>query len=136
VDTNVIIAGLTSPEGSNRTVLRLCVQNRVQPLLGMALFQEIEDVAFRPSTLERCPVSQQEIRTLSNAFYAQVLWVKIHFLWRPNLLDESDNHLIELGVAGNANAVVTNNIRDLSSGQLSFPNLDILTPSQFLEKHT
>jgi predicted nucleic acid-binding protein len=101
----------------------------------MALFEEIEDVAFRPATLERCPVSQQEIRTLLNAFYAQALWVKIHFLWRPNLQDESDNHLIELGVAGNADAVVTNNIRDLSSGQLSFPNLDILTPSQFLEKH-
>ena len=32
--------------------------------------------------------------------------------WRPNLPDEADNHLIELGVA--AQAIVTRNLRDVS----------------------
>jgi hypothetical protein len=36
-----------------------------------------------------------------------------NFLWRPNLPDEADNHVIELAVAGGASAVVTNNVRDL-----------------------
>ena len=29
-------------------------------------------------------------------------WVRVYYLWRPNLPDEADNHLVELAVAGNA----------------------------------
>ena len=54
------------------------------------------------------------------------------FLWRPNLGDEGDNHLIELAVAGAAARVVTHNVRDLRSGQLRFPQLRIETPAEFL----
>ena len=55
------------------------------------------------------------------------------FLWRPNLPDEADNHLIELALAGGAGAIVTNNVRDVRRGELAFPHLQILTPSQFLK---
>jgi predicted nucleic acid-binding protein len=48
------------------------------------------------------------------------------------LQDEGDNHLIELAVAGGAEAVVTMNKRDLVSGDLRFPQLAIVTPSEFL----
>ena len=53
---------------------------------------------------------------------------------RPNLRDESDNHLIELAIAGHARAVVTHNVRDLTRGELVWPHLRILTPVQFLEE--
>jgi len=39
---------------------------------------------------------------------------RIYFLWRPNLRDEADNHLVELAVAGGAQAVVTRNKRDFA----------------------
>jgi hypothetical protein len=35
------------------------------------------------------------------------IWVRIHFLWRPNLPDEGDNHILELAIAGDARAVIT-----------------------------
>ena len=57
----------------------------------------------------------------------------MYYQWRPNLRDESDNHLIELAVAGNAQYIVTRNIRDLVSGQLAFPHLKIATPEQYLK---
>lgn len=59
-------------------------------------------------------------------------WVKVYYLWRPNLLDEADNHLIELAIAGNASVIVTRNIRDFQQSQLQFPRLKIRTPEQIV----
>jgi predicted nucleic acid-binding protein len=50
------------------------------------------------------------------------------------LRDEGDNFLIELAIAGNAKAIVTHNIKDLTSGELVFPKLSIVTPDVFLEQ--
>ena len=44
-------------------------------------------------------------------------WINITFLWRPNLPDESDNHLIELAIAGNAEWIVSGNVRDIAAGE-------------------
>jgi predicted nucleic acid-binding protein len=55
-------------------------------------------------------------------------------LWRPNLKDESDNHLIELAVAGDADVVVTRNLRDLRGAELRFEPLRILSPEDFLKE--
>lgn len=57
---------------------------------------------------------------------------EVYCLWRPNLSDEGDNHLIELAIAGAAETIVTNNLGDLGRGELRFPRLQILTPRQFL----
>jgi predicted nucleic acid-binding protein len=59
--------------------------------------------------------------------------VRIYFLWRPNLPDEADNHIVELAIAGGAEAIVTNNTSDLRGGELSFPQLQVLTPARFLK---
>jgi len=50
------------------------------------------------------------------------------------LPDEADNHLIELAVAGGAEAVVTKNVKDFSRGELRFARLAILTPGQLIEE--
>ena len=41
--------------------------------------------------------------------------------------------LIELGLAAQADAIVTRNLRDLAGGELKFPALKVLTPEQCLE---
>jgi putative PIN family toxin of toxin-antitoxin system len=135
VDTNVIISGLTSPEGKNRRILHACIAGTITPLLGMALFSEIEDVAFRKETLKRCPVSKEEVRILLNAMYANAQWIRIYFLWRPNLPDESDNHLLELAIAGQAQCLITNNLKDVNRGELFFPSLYVLHPADFVEDY-
>ena len=61
---------------------------------------------------------------------------RIYFLWRPNLRDESDNHLVELAVAGGAQAVVTRNKRDFRAAELKFENLAVLTPAECLRRTT
>ncbi|MGB4059297.1 MAG: PIN domain-containing protein [Burkholderiaceae bacterium] len=55
-------------------------------------------------------------------------------LWRPNLPDEGDNHLIELAVAGGASHVVTKNLRDVQRMERRFPGLQIVLPEDFLKE--
>lgn len=133
VDTNVIASALTSATGANRAVLRGCLQGIAEPLIGNALFHEYESLAARPSVNSRCPLTPRERDELLDAFLGTCTWVRITFRWRPNLKDESDNHLLELAVAGGATTIVTNNVRDLRSGELVFPDIGILTPAEFLK---
>ncbi len=50
----------------------------------------------------------------------------------PNLKDEADNHLIELAIAGNAQIIATQNIKDFRNSELLFPNLSILKPEEII----
>ena len=60
-------------------------------------------------------------------------WIHIYFTWRPNLRDENDNHILELAVAGNADAIITHNIKDFAKSELNFQEVEIIRPLKFLE---
>ena len=132
MDTNVFIAALLSSKGNNRLVLRTCLQGDAKPLMGAALLHEYEDVIRRDHLFHNCLLSTKERLTLLDAFLSVCEWVKVYYLWRPNLSDEADNHLIELAIAGSAEMIVTNNIKDFQNCELRFPQLPIVTPSQFI----
>jgi len=132
VDTSILISALIGTEGPNREILKQCLKGELKPLISNALFLEYEDVSSRERIINICPLSDEEKRKLLNAFYSICHWVSIHYLWRPNIKDEGDNFLIELAVAGNADYLITNNIGDFKNTQLNFPNIQIMTPEQFL----
>lgn len=134
MDTNVLVAAMISPGGSNRQVLRGCLGGKVQPILGEALFLEYEEVLMRPSLTARSPLNETERRQLLEAFLSVCEWVDIYFGWRPNLPDEDDNHLIELAVAGGASWIVTNNLADFQGAELRFPQIRVASPTMFLEE--
>ena len=100
--------------------------------MGNALFSEYESLIQRESILAKCPLSKTEIYQLLAAFMSVNQWVQIYYLWRPNLLDEGDNHLVELAVAGNAKVIATNNVKDLKNAELLFPQISILKPKQII----
>ena len=132
VDTSVLISSLIGTQGASREVLRRCLQDKYRPLISNALFSEYEDVSKRKSIIDKCSLTNKEIRELFNSFYSMCRWVQIYYLWRPNLIDESDNFLIELAVAGNAQYIVTHNIKDFQNAELKFSDLSIVTPRQML----
>ena len=134
LDTSVLVAALKSDGGASREVLRLCLQARCRPLMGEKLFNEFESVMGRAELFRGCALTAAEREALLDAFLSVCEWVPVFFLWRPNLPDEGDNHLIELAVAGAAATVVTQNVRDLRGGQLRFPQLGIETPAEFLKR--
>ncbi|ELR97026.1 putative toxin-antitoxin system toxin component, PIN family [Gloeocapsa sp. PCC 73106] len=132
VDTSVFVSALIGSVGPSREVIRRCLTGEYQSLIGNALFCEYESVIFRKEIRNLCPLTQEEILVLLQAFISVSQWVNIYFLWRPNLMDETDNHLIELALAGNASYLVTNNIKDFQNTDLLFPTLSIVKPEQLI----
>lgn len=133
-DTNVPVSAILSPDGAAREVLRRCLTGRARPLIGNALFLEYEDVLSRDALFAAAPVGPADRATLLDAFLAACEWVDIAFLWRPNLPDESDNHLVELAIAGNAAYIVTANVRHFAAGELAFEGLRIAIPGDWLKE--
>jgi putative PIN family toxin of toxin-antitoxin system len=134
VDTSVFISALIGPHGPSRALVRQCLLGEYVPLMGNALFAEYESVIGRPSVVSKCALNATEIMDLLAAFLNVCEWINVYYLWRPNLRDEGDNHLIELAVAGNATTIATNNLRDFQSADLLFPNLLITTPEHLLAR--
>ena len=87
----------------------------------------------------RVPLSQHRMtkkgrESLFDAFLHTCSWTKVYYGWRPNLPDESDNHLVELAVAGGAEVIVTHNIKDFNRAELTFPGLQVVTPRVLLKE--
>ena len=135
LDTNVLVAALLRGGGSAREALRSCLRGACQPVLGPALLAEYEDVLGREALFVSSALSARERNDLFNGVLAVCRWGEVFYAWRPNLPDESDNHLIELAVAAQAEVIVTRNLRDLSRGELKFPMLRVLAPEQFLQEY-
>lgn len=54
VDTNVLAGAFLSKAGGvNREVVRRCLKREVQPLLGVTLFSEYEDVLGRDNLMKK-----------------------------------------------------------------------------------
>ncbi|WP_203524999.1 putative toxin-antitoxin system toxin component, PIN family [Acidithiobacillus ferrianus] len=131
IDTNIFVAAMRSEGGASRAVLKHALTGRYVPLFGNALWLEYEAMLGRP--IWTGETTDDERKTVMAALAKQGKWISIYYGWRPNLPDEGDNHLIELAVAGGAEAIITHNISDLKGGELAWPELCILKPSECLE---
>lgn len=134
IDTNVLVGALLRREGHNRAVVRACFEDRLKPLVGQALFLEYEDVLGRQRLFQKSPLNARERQEFFESFLSLCEWVQVYFLWRPNLRDEGDNHVLELAIAGGASRIVTNNAADFSGSDLHFPDIRVLTPIDILKE--
>jgi putative PIN family toxin of toxin-antitoxin system len=133
VDTDVWVAGVRGSGHANR-VLRLCLEGRFTPLMGAALLAEYEDLLDRESIRRGARLTATEREAFLDIFLSICRWTRIYYAWRPSLSDEADNHLMELAVAGQANYLVARNVRDLRGGELKFPHISVVTPTQLLKE--
>lgn len=132
IDTNVFVAAMRSEGGQSRVVIRRCLQGDWQPLFGNTLWTEYESMLDRAIWTDSTDAGER--RAVMAALAASGRWVRVFYGWRPNLPDEGDNHLVELAVAGQARAIITQNLRDLAYGELKWPNLIITSPTRALEE--
>ena len=135
VDTNVLVSAILTPDGAAREVLRRCLTGAARPLICNALFLKYEEVLSRNALFATALIGPADRATLLDAVLGVCRWVNISYLWRPNLRDESDNHLVELTVAGNAAWIVTGNERDVAAGELIFDGFRVLAPGAWLKEN-
>ncbi|MBY0464717.1 MAG: PIN domain-containing protein [Burkholderiales bacterium] len=133
IDTNVFV-GACMGVGACNAVVRACLTGSVAPVMGAALMAEFEDVLGRDALFANSRLDASERGRLLDIFLSRCEWTRVYYLWRPNLRDEGDNHLIELAVAAGAPFIVSRNVRDLRSGQLPFAGLQVMTPDAFLKE--
>ena len=135
LDTNVFVAALISDRGASLEVVRRCLQRRYQPCFSLALFAEYRDLLGRDALYERCLLDAGERDELFRALMAVSRMTEIYYLWRPNLSDEGDNHVMELAVAARAELIVTHNRSDFLRSELRFPEIRVLAPAEFLKEN-
>lgn len=133
VDTNVFIAACLS-KGAASEVIRSAVQRKFVPLIGNALYLEYEAVLDRGDLFSSARLNRAEREDLLDIFLSTCRWTPIYSGWRPNLPDEGDNHLVELAVAGNAQCIVSWNVRDFGFADLEFQSIRILNPAAFMQE--
>ncbi len=102
-------------------------------LLSVPLFMEYEAVLARPETQRRCPLTRAEQGQLFDAVLSRAEMLEVYYRWRPNLRDEGDNHVFELAVAAGDAPILTYNRKDFVSGQLRFPDIQVLSPATWLK---
>ena len=129
IDTNVIVAGLRSRNGSAFRLLTLVGSEQFGIHLSVPLVLEYEEVLLRE--FPNLSVDAVDIQTLIDFHCSVATQHQIFFLWRPYLPDPQDDMVLELAVKAGCDSVVTYNIRDFVG--IERFGVRAITPAQFLE---
>jgi len=134
LDTNILYQALKSSAGASYFIMQLIRNNTLQIALSVPLFAEYQDVLSRKESLVDFGLELSDV----DAFLRFIAFVgkpfDIYYLFRPNLIDENDNMMIELAVTSQSEYLITSNIKDFKNAELKFKNLSILTPGNFVRR--
>jgi putative PIN family toxin of toxin-antitoxin system len=133
LDTDIIVTALRSASGGSNAVLREAAYGRITPLVTPALFLEYEAVLKRPEQRLVHGLGLRDIDRLLSALAAACEAVEVSFQWRPQLSDANDEMVLEAAVNGQADALITHNVRDFAKGAERF-GLRVLRPGEFLKE--
>jgi len=134
IDTNILVAGLIGGKGPSREILRLCFKGDLKPAIGNALYLEYQDLLHRKTIQALCRQTTVSLEEFLDDFARICTPVDTWFLWRPNLPDEADNHIIELAIAANVDYIVTNNLKDFVQPELPHIGYEVISPPQLLRR--
>lgn len=112
LDTNVIVAAFRSRNGASNMLLRFADRGMVTPLCSTALFLEYEAVLSREEIRQATGHDLEDVSSVMSALAAIAEGVDISFRTRPMLADVADEMVLEAALNGQAEAIVTHNVKD------------------------
>jgi putative PIN family toxin of toxin-antitoxin system len=133
LDTSVVVTALRTREGAANAVLRLVANRRLVMLATPPLFCEYEEVLKRPEQQLAHRLAPEEVDAFLAELAALVEPVELHFRWRPQVHDPSDEMVLEAAINGSADALVTYNVADFALAGERF-RIPILRPGELLKK--
>lgn len=128
VDTNVLYAGLYSAAGASFQILRMIERGRLRPVLSTTLLFEYEEILSRDR--ESLGMTEDNITDILDGLCNRGENRRIHFLWRPQLPDARDDHVIELAVAAGGVDIITHNVKHFTVAHTF--GVHVVTPSTAL----
>lgn len=131
LDTNILVAGLSSQAGASFALLDAALRGRLELLASPALWLEYEAVLKRPNIVALHHLTANEVDDFLNALAGVVTPVQSHYLWRPQLRDPKDEMVLEAAINGQASHLVTLNVRDFTPAA-SHWRVALIAPGSFL----
>lgn len=130
LDTNVLIAAARSRADASFQLLLALRYQRFQGLASVPMMLEYEAVLKRPEHLQAAAMQESDADRLLDVLALLLEPVHLHFLWRPQLRDPSDDMVLETALNGRADALVTLNPRDFApAAKWQMP---VLSPGEYL----
>jgi putative PIN family toxin of toxin-antitoxin system len=120
LDTDVLVAGITSSEGASRQVVLAVLDMQVRLLISTPLMIEYEAVLTRPHHLARWGLKTDEILELLDEFARICTPVAFDYRWRPTGADDDDEMVVETAINGQADIVATFNLRHMKNAGTRF----------------
>ncbi|MGH9751404.1 MAG: putative toxin-antitoxin system toxin component, PIN family [Blastocatellia bacterium] len=130
IDTNILVSALKSKRGASYKILSLMPTGKFEFHLSVPLVCEYESVLKRSDL--NLTWTMDEIDELIDIICLLGVKHEIWYLWRPFLQDAGDEFVAEVAVTAQAEAIVTQNVRDFK-GMEKF-GIDVLTPKEFLQR--
>lgn len=132
LDTNVIVAAFRSRHGASNMLLRFADQGLITPLCSTALFLEYEAVLSRDVVREATGHTLADVGAVMAALAAIAEGVDISFRTRPMLADAADEMVLEAALNGEAEAIVTHNVKDFRPAQQL--GMAVVPPGQIVRR--
>ena len=126
LDTNVLVAGLLSPFGPPGEIVRMVASGTLLLCFDARILSEYAAVLARPKfklDQEQVHILLDQIRTEGQSVATNPLSLR--------LPDESDEPFLEAASAGNAECVITGNLKHFPVARCR--NMTILSPNGFLD---
>lgn len=120
LDTDVLVAAFRSGSGASRQLLHAALDQRFELLLSVPLMLEYESVLTRPAQLAASGLNSGDVNRVLDDLAVVAKPVRLAYRWRPQLTDPNDDMVLETAVNGNADAIVTFNLRDFQETSRSF----------------
>jgi predicted nucleic acid-binding protein len=89
-DTDVIVSAMRSPSGASAELLRRVREGKLHCGVSVALAMEYETVCLRSEHVLASGLSTQDATLFVDAVIAIAQPVQVHYRWRPQLRDPSD----------------------------------------------
>jgi putative PIN family toxin of toxin-antitoxin system len=130
-DTDVIVSAMRSPTGASAELLRRVRLGTLHCGVSVALAMEYETVCLRDEHVQASGLSVQDAALFVDAVIAMAQPVQVHYRWRPQLRDPSDEMVLEAAVNASADALLTFNLRHFQVAAKTF-GLSVQRPGEFL----
>ena len=134
LDTCIVFSALRSRRGASHVVVQQALLGQLPIVMHFKLLAQYWDVLTRPEHQASLLYTPAQIERILAALVGVAEEITVRYLWRPNLLDEGDNFLIEIAVAAQPCTIVTHNVQDFRQGELSFPTVYVKRPQQIIRR--
>lgn len=133
LDTDVVLAAVLSERGASRQLLLRIVDGLLPAAISVPLILEYEAVLKRPEHRRASGMSIDDVNVILDQIAASMQHVPLFYLWRPQLRDAKDDMVLETAVNGQAEVIVSFNVRDFGEAPRRF-GVDVSRPGELLRR--